>query len=284
MNENGNGQPGQSNGQVVQPLASDVVTFYGHDIRAVRLPDGSIAAVLTDLCTALDLDRASQARRIRTDDVLADHLLFALVADNLTGETQAMDVLAAWGIPLWLTGVRTGKLTAEKRAAIRAFRREAADVLYRHFSQPRAELPTPVNLVPADPITQPEAPGEGAPLSAWRAYHQGMLAYIDWQADIERWRGSVESRLESVEEITRLVPEILDRLGPQTLTPEHQATVKASARRLSELTGSAYATIYGELNEAFHVGKYSDIAENEWLRVASWFRARIAAAEQRRQR
>jgi hypothetical protein len=31
--------------------------------------------------------------------------------------------------------------------------------------------------------------------------------------------------MESVEEVSRLLPEILERLGPQTLSPEHQATV-----------------------------------------------------------
>ena len=51
-----------------------------------------------------------------------------------------------------------------------------------------------------------------------------MAAWYRWQADIEQWRDSVESRLESVEEITRLVPEILDRLGQATLSPEHQRT------------------------------------------------------------
>jgi hypothetical protein len=34
-------------------------------------------------------------------------------------------------------------------------------------------------------------------------------------------RGAVEDRIESVEEVARLVPKILERLGPQTLTPEH---------------------------------------------------------------
>jgi hypothetical protein len=88
--------------------------------------------------------------------------------------------------------------------------------------------------------------------------------------------------METVEEISRLVPEILERLGPQTLTPEHQATVKAMATRLHEVSGLAYSTIYSDLNAAFHVGRYSDIAEAQWTEVAGWLQQRIAAAERRR--
>jgi hypothetical protein len=72
------------------------------------------------------------------------------------------------------------------------------------------------------------------------------------------------------------------RLGPQTLTPEHQASVKNLARRLNELTGVSYATIYSDLNAAFHVGKYSDIPDAAWSDVATWFQTRIDAAQRRR--
>ncbi len=90
--------------------------------------------------------------------------------------------------------------------------------------------------------------------------------------------------MEGVEEGMRLLPEILERLGPQTLTSEHQATVKNMARRLSDLSGIAYATIYSDLNAAFDVGRYSDIPDAHWAEIAAWFQWRIDAAEKRRGR
>ncbi|HLJ82467.1 MAG TPA: hypothetical protein VKT52_13335 [Ktedonobacterales bacterium] len=78
------------------------------------------------------------------------------------------------------------------------------------------------------------------------------------------------------------LPELLLRLGPQTLTPEHQATVKHMVARLHELSGMGYGTIYADLNASFHVGRYSDIPEAEWERVTGWLTTRIAAAEKRR--
>jgi len=93
--------------------------------------------------------------------------------------------------------------------------------------------------------------------------------------------GELHSRIESLEAGQRLLPEILERLGPQTLSPEHQATVKAMTTRLHKLADYSFATIYGDLNAAFHVGRYSDIPDAQWTEVAAWFQARIAVAEKR---
>jgi hypothetical protein len=101
---------------------------------------------------------------------------------------------------------------------------------------------------------------------------------------METWRGQVEERLEEHEAILSLVPELLERLGPETLSPEHQASVKAMAARLHELSGISYATIYGELNTAFHVGRHSNIPDAQWLEVATWFQRRIDVAEKRHNR
>src|SRR5947209_19178902 len=59
--------------------------------------------------------------------------------------------------------------------------------------------------------------------------------------------GSVESRLEGLEEVTNLIPEILERLGPQTLTSDHRRAVQ----------------------------KYADIPDQDWPRVVQWFRAQL---------
>lgn len=79
----------------------------------------------------------------------------------------------------------------------------------------------------------------------------------------------------------RLVPEPLERVGPATLSPEHQGSVQTLAKRLHEIGGFSFVTIYSELNAAFHVGKYGQISEASWPEVASWFVTRINAAERR---
>ena len=46
------------------PVEQDTIPFYGHDLVAVRLDDGRIAAVLRWLCEGLHLDPLGQLQRI----------------------------------------------------------------------------------------------------------------------------------------------------------------------------------------------------------------------------
>ena len=177
---------------------------------------------------------------------------------------------------------------ADRRTGQSCRRRKAANVLYRHFSTVQ-QIAAPSTLVPAEPIEKPVAPGEDATLEAWRGYHQAMIAWLDWQSDMAAWRSETDARLdglqsevESLHEVVRLVPELLERMGPATLSPEHQATVKEMVKRLHDVSGYAFATIYTDLNSSFRVGKYSDIPDAAWQDVTAWFSARIAAAERRR--
>src|SRR5207245_10959239 len=111
------------------------------------------------------------------------------------------------------------------------------------------------------PITKPIAPADDASFTEWREYHRQMVLWINWQHDIERWRSSVEDRLESVEAITGLIPEILERLGPPTITPEHQNLVKYYVSQLVKATGKHQATIYSALYTAFQVPRYQERLE-----------------------
>jgi hypothetical protein len=147
----------------------------------------------------------------------------------------------------------------------------------RHDSQGFGELPE------APALTCAEYYEHLAVLYQRQATYEAHLARIDERLDAhEDTIGELHSRMESLEEGQRLLPELLERLGPQALTPEHQATVKAMAGQLHDLGGYSFATIYGELNAAFHVGKYSDIPDTHWQEVAAWFQARLAAARQRK--
>lgn len=116
-------------------------------------------------------------------------------------------------------------------------------------------------------------PSLDAPALEWAEYHEQLAVLYRRQAAyearltfIEARQDQLEDRMESVEEVSRLLPEILERLGPQTLTPEHQATVKAMVSRLHDLSGLSFATIYADLNTAFHVARYVDIPDAAWPR------------------
>lgn len=139
--------------------------------------------------------------------------------------------------------------------------------------------------MPSEPITEPVAPARDADRAAWMRYHEAMIAWLAWQEDVERWRagmerrqGALETRIDSAEAVLQLVPELIERLGPATLSPEHQRTVQAGVNRLHELTRRPHAAFYNDLREAFRVGTYKDIPEVRWEEVVGWFQQRITRA------
>lgn len=264
--------------EVITPEVQDTVSFYGQDLVAVRLPDGRIAAVLRWLCEGLGVNQRSQMAHIRGRTALADGLVTVKV--QTAGGPQSMPALTLDVLSGWLYTVDERRVREEARPSVVRFQRECARVLADHFAQ-RQAIAQPSSLVPSESIEKPVAPPEGASPSQWLEYHQRMIAFLEWQQDIEAWRDSVENRLESVEEISRLVPDLLERLGPAPLSPEHQQSVQALVTRLHKASGVPYGTIHSELREAFHVGTYKDIPESDWPKVARWFQTRIRKAEQR---
>jgi hypothetical protein len=265
--------------EALVPVEQAAISFYGRQLVAVRLADGRIAdgriaAVVRWMCDGMQLDFNAQLQRIRRKTALKGELLSVQVQTE--GGLQEMAALTLRGLPGWLYTIdETRVAKAEARESVILFQREATDVLAAHFARPRAELPPPAGMVPAEPVTKPERPAEGADPLTRAQYHRDMAAWLEWQADIEQWRGGIESRLESVEEVTRLVPEILERLGPQTISPGHQRTVQSLAKRLHEARHIAYSTIYTELGEHFHVARYIDIPESRWQEVMAWFQAHL---------
>jgi P22_AR N-terminal domain len=266
-----------SEAQALVPVQQDTVHFDGYPVIGVRLADGRIGASLRDMCDAMKIDRPSQVQRIRGDETIADSLLSVQIQTR--GGFQTADFLTAWAIPYWLTGVETSRIKDEKkRQAILLFKRRAADVLYQHFSQPQALLELSRAVVPI----QPNQPALDAPASEWADYHSQMAAFYQWKAAtdtridvLEEWQGDIETRLESHEHVLSLVPEILERLGPPTLTPEHQNLVKYYVSQLAQATGKSRGAIYSSLYTAFSVPRYQELPESEWGQVVNWFRVQI---------
>jgi hypothetical protein len=254
------------------PVEQQTLIFYGKPIVVLRLPDGQPGVVLRFLCENLQIDTAAQTQRIRRTEAISQDLVFAQVETD--GGSQRMAVLILHAVPFWLAGIDPKRVREEIRPEILRYQREVVDVLYNWAQSPKA-MTAPTELVPVEQITKPEVPTDNAGLDAWRDYYHRMVLWIDWQQDIETWRGSVESRLEGLEEVTDLIPEILQRLGPQKLTPDHQRAVQQYVQQVHELSGTPYGTVYESLKTAFGVPRYADIADQDWPRAVQWFRAHL---------
>ena len=258
--------------QELIPIEQQTITFYGKPIVVIRLPDGRPGVVLRYMCDNLQLDPGAQVARIKRTEAIADDLVNAQVQTD--GGPQIMPTLVLHATPFWLAGIDPKRVREEVRPEILRYQREVVDVLYE-WAQSAKALSAPTNLIPAEQITRPTPPADDASLDIWREYHQQMVLWIDWQHDIEQWRGTIESRLEGLEAVTDLIPEILDRLGPQTLTPEHQNLVKYYVEQAVKATGKPRGTIYSRLYTAFSVPRYQELPESKWNQVMNWFKTQI---------
>lgn len=264
--------------QTLIPIEQQTITFYGKPMVVVRLPDSRPGIVLRWICENLQIATTGQVTRIKRTEAIADDLVYVRVQTD--GGPQIMPTLILRAVPFWLAGIDPKRVREEIRPEILRYQREVVDVLYQWAQSPKA-IAAPTNLVPAERITKPTPPADDADLDDWGEYHQQMVLWINWKRDIEQWRGNVESRLEGLEEVTNLIPEILERLGPQTLTSDHQRAVQKYVQLAHEATGRSYGTIYDQLKTAFGVSKYSDVPDLDWPRVVNWFQAQLEQGRKR---
>ncbi len=159
------------------------------------------------------------------------------------------------------------------------------DVLYNHFAaKSRSILPEPQAT-----IVQPmEDPGADADHAEKSTYHETMTIWHRWQADyhMQQWRkevqerqGTVENRLEEQQTMSDLLPGIIKRLGPPTITLEQQTLVQYYVSQLSKTTNKPPATIYASLKAAFRVPLYQELPESAWESVVQWFKRQMPGQE-----
>jgi hypothetical protein len=301
--------------QVLEPVLQDEIPFRGHTITAVRLSDGRIAVVLRWICEVLNLDPQGQVQRIQRTAAIAGELLRVKVQPRMVGEkpkrgggAQAMPVLTLRGFSPWILGINPNEVEKDPqdpekaeyiRQMIIAYQVEAVDVLYTHFMQRARLLPEPGDaethavIVPtAEPIKPKQEPASGASDAELTSYYEDLAVWAYWKAKkhAQAWRSEVqnriedqEARIEAKEAVLDLIPEILDRLGPETISTQQQRQIQVYVKQLNQLTGKPYATIHDELKMVFEKPRYQDLLASEWSQVNNWFKLQIQRAKEQRQ-
>lgn len=120
------------------PIIKAVTLAYDlQPIEAVKLADGWLGATIKSLCILLDISKFSQLLRIRRNPRLASALVQITV--NTNGGPQKMEVLAAWAIPIWATGLQISRLALEKQEVARLVQEQAYQAVERAFAQQPTE-------------------------------------------------------------------------------------------------------------------------------------------------
>jgi hypothetical protein len=283
--------------QVVEPIEQETIPFHGEQIIAVKLADGRIAVVLRWVCASLKIDPQAQVRRIQRTAAISGELLRVKVQTG--GGRQTMPALTLRGFPTWILGLNPGEVKedlkypeqAERiRRMIIAYQVEAVDVLYNHFAnKAQAALPTPAATAIVAERSVSLAPGADDQTLA--TYYESLSVWALWKASqhAQAWRGQVEERLDGLQAqlegekaVTDLIPEILERLGEPKINAEQQTNIRGIVKRLADLSGIPYQTIYWELAQAFQAPRYSEILASQYPAALEWFNRRIEQAKKDR--
>ena len=262
----------------------EIVMFHGHPIIAVRLDDGRIVVTIQSLAEGMNLVTSSQIRRAERTEALAGAIVSPWLETEDAGPQERPSLLLNV-LPGWLLGIDTHRLKGERHDTILAYQQDAYAVLYDHFVVSRLRaLPAPdLAVAPAAPGDAPTLAPDASP-DERRAWRQLMREWLDRLDEFDNWRASTDARLNTVEvqvnEIAAIIPDIVARLGEQGLTAAHLADVQQGVNIIHDGQGLSHERVYGELHQAFHVGRYDQIPERRWLDVVAWFRPRTEAARQ----
>src|SRR5215469_10239411 len=112
-----------------------------------------------------------------------------------------------------------------------------------------------------------------------QAHFESRLEYVEARThDQDERLNTLQKRVEYLEVGGTLLPELLERLGPERMRPEHQEIVRRWVGELHHLGGQDYSSIYQDLDADFQVDRFSDIGEGDWERLEAWFSERITSA------
>lgn len=260
------------------PLPQRIVPFYGDDLAAVQIPDGTIFVLFGRLCDNLDLVQQAQARRAQRHAVLSEGLVSLTV--QTSGGPQTVQCLRIDLLPLWLSGVQVTRVKESLHEQLVRYQREAAFVLWEAFKG---------QILIEEKAVEPAAGDQGlAQLQQIAEMGRAITAMAEQQIEIQRQQQQLAERLNRAGQVVKAmrgdVRDVQVRLGvleeklhPGAFITEEQAAevsnvVKALAEFLTgkERAKNHYQGIFGELYRRYGVSSYKIIRVEQYESVLAF--------------
>lgn len=237
------------------PVEQKAVDFYGDELTAILLDNGSVFVSIGQMCSALGLDAQGQRRRMERHTVLSRGLGVAKL--TTPGGPQPAYVLRVDLVPLWLSGIRAKSVNNESRPKLERFQSEAAAVLWEAFQDGRltgdADLET---LLAQD-------------TEAVQAYK-----LLTAMANLARHQILLEARVASVEERLQGIETALQGDAVVSYYQVHQLAdlVRDVALILArkEQEETAYGTVYRHFYDQFGITDYRQLLRSDFKRASDW--------------
>jgi hypothetical protein len=237
--------------KAVVPSEQKTVEFYDDELTAVRI-DGDIFVSVRHMCDALGLDRASQARRMQRDEILAEGYKGGVMVTSPGGQQRA-GVLRVDLVPFWLAKVDVSRVKDDIKPKLKQYQREVVKVLWEAFQEGR---------LTADPTFTDLLEG-GSPAAQAYKLARAMMELARNQLLLEARIETHDVRLNEYERRLEGVESVLGDPGsyirPEQATSISQA-VKSIAMVLGKKSGrNEYGAVYGEFYRKFGIPSYREL-------------------------
>lgn len=224
------------------------VHFYGDELTAIRANDGHIYVSIRHLCDALGLDRASQVRRIKRQEILADGYKGGVILTppsegGIGGGHQQVGLLRVDVVPLFLTGISVNAVKEEIRSKLIRYQKEATKVLWQAFQEGRLTMDVDFDALLAQ--DSPEAQAYKMAQAVLQLARNQLLTRAQLQ--------NHEQRLEAIE----------SQLGDRGryVTPDQASQISQAVKAVAIAAGkksgrNQFGAVYGELYRKFGITSY----------------------------
>ena len=244
------------------PVEEKQVEFYGDELTAVRI-DNDVFVSVRHMCDALGLDRASQARRMRRDEILSEGYKGDVMVTS-PGGRQRSGMLRVDLVPFWLARVDVSRVREEIKPKLKKYQREVVKVLWEAFQEGR---------LTSDPTFSELLESESPAAQAYKMARAMM--------ELARNQLLLEARLEThdvrLEDHERRLEEVEATLGDSDrhVTPDQASqisqAVKTVAMKLSKASGrNEYGGVYGELYRKFGITSYKQLPAAKFDEAMRW--------------
>jgi hypothetical protein len=234
------------------PVEQKEVEFYGDDIIAVRMADGTIHVPVRPICDLLGVTWAAQYRRVNRDAVLAEEMQ-SIAVTTREGDrmvTRNMQCLPLDYVSGFLFGINADRVKPELKDRVIRYQRECHKVLAEAFREGR---------LTADPTFDDLLDNETPAVQAYRMA-TAIMRMARQQILFEAQMGEHASRLDAHEERLELIESTLGDPG-HYVTPDQamqiSQAVKTVAIALTKKTKrNEFGAVYGELYRKFKITSY----------------------------
>lgn len=258
------------------PVEQDTISFHGHELVAVRLDDGRIAAVLRWLFDSLGLERTAQIRRIERKTALREGLVTVRV--DTEGGAQDMQALTLDVLPGYLYGIDESRVRDEVRGDIVMFQRECTRVLAEHFARKHGQPSLPAPADPAAAAIVSQIADLAATMNLLREHLEALQGLPQQVGHVAEVVEALAERQSATEAQVAQLDTRTDRLSPaqaQNVREMVDRMVRETKNAAQPLT---HQTVYGRIAHRFRVNSYTAIRQGQYEQVLAFLRSELERA------